>query len=103
MTEASKSGLPTWLNWVLGIVFLPIGIVWGLVVMWRRGTFNAVARIGLTVVGLFAVFMLGAVGVGMVQGAATGTTPRAAVATASSIASCGHGPSHRHRAGRRQP
>ncbi len=71
MTETSKTGLPTWLMWVLGIVFLPIGIVWGLVVMWRRGNFNAAVRVGLTVAGAVALFFVSAIGVGMVQGAAT--------------------------------
>ena len=82
VTETSKTGLPTWLMWVLGIVFLPIGIVWGLVVMWRRGNFNAAVRVGLTVAGAVALFFVSAIGVGMVQGAATYDSSAPAAASA---------------------
>lgn len=83
MTDASdKTGMPTWLKWTLGIIFLPIGIVWGVVVMWRRGMFNLAVRIGLTLAAPVALFILAAVGVGIVQGAGSvGSTPPATAST----------------------
>ena len=71
--------MPPWLQWVIGVVFMPIGIVWGLVVMWRRGTFNFAVRLGLTLAAPVALFVLAAIGVGIVQGvAAIPATPPAA-------------------------
>jgi hypothetical protein len=75
VSEPAKSrGIPTWAKVVLGLLFLPIAILWLVVSMWQRGKFPLAVRVALTAAGLYAAFIGSMVYVGAFQGI-TGPAP----------------------------
>ncbi|NTW28902.1 MAG: hypothetical protein HGA39_06005 [Coriobacteriia bacterium] len=70
MTDSTKTGMPTWLKWGLGIALLPITIIWALYKMWRQGKFNVPVRLVLSAAGIVAALFLGVFGAELLGGSA---------------------------------
>lgn len=59
-TGKAESGVPMWLKVLVGILFLPFTIFYGIYVMWKKNQFTPGGRLALTVVGsLLALGMIG--------------------------------------------